>query len=925
MKKKVLYAIAAVILGQATVQAQCSWTASISSSAPQNSCAGTTVTLTAVTTSTVGPWVKKAFVGSAAPSAVDFQGVGFSVNGNGYIVKNGGQVWKYDPLADAWTQKNNFPGVARPYAIAFSIGSKGYYGTGGYGTSGSPLRSDFWEYTPATDTWVQKTNFPGGIRSGAVAFTINGKGYVGLGSASSGLKNDFWEYNSQSDSWQQKTNFPGTARSGAVGFGIGTLGYIGTGQDASGLKKDFWEFNTATNTWQQKADYAGMARTSAVGFAVSGKGIIGAGSTAINSLSSEFWTYSPLSNTWTMEEGSNYNTTNAFCFVINNKAYYGGGYDYYNDDQESFYEYKPLSYVWSTGATTKSIAVTTGGTYEVTVTSPDGCSDYNYKIISIENPSFTISGSSAICKGFATTLTGVGSSSYTYLWSANAGGAATKTVQVAPATTTVYTLTATSGNCVTAHTHTLTVYNTPTITVTGPDSICFGKSAVLTASGAQSYNWSTNETTNSVTVSPASSTFYFVEGVDLHGCYATEVVSLTVLSKPVLSISGPASVCKGNSIVLTVSGATTYSWSANAGNAFTNSVSVTPSVSTTYSVVGTNAYGCEGSTRKTITVLQPPVLAISGVNAICKNESTVLTATGGITYAWSANAGSATTSQAAVTVSATSTYTVVGQGSNGCTGNATKTIVAIDLPVISISGADVLCRGNTTLLTASGASTYSWSSNAGSVNTSTVNLHPSSTTSYTVSGTQNGCSNSTIKIITVHNLPAVSISGVSYMNEGQHTTLTATGAVSYVWSANAGGVTTYTADVVPHIVGTVYYSVIGTDANGCSKEWTHTIIAGAPLERKGFFSDDHSSLSDTTTVFGLYPNPATSLIYLQKKSNVNFASLHIYDNTGRLILTESVTQNLTPIDMSAFAQGLYYISVSSDTNEVLYRSRFIKQ
>src|SRR2546423_8607295 len=85
---------------------------------------------------------------------------------------------------DTWTQKADFGGTARSGAVGFSIGSKGYIGTGEnyidpYG------KNDFWEYDPVVNTWLQKADFGGAARYLAVGFSIGNKGYIGTGAADS--------------------------------------------------------------------------------------------------------------------------------------------------------------------------------------------------------------------------------------------------------------------------------------------------------------------------------------------------------------------------------------------------------------------------------------------------------------------------------------------------------------------------------------------------------------------------------------------------------------------------------------------------------------------------------------------------------------------------------------------------------------------
>ena len=80
----------------------------------------------------------------------------------------------------SWTQKASFGGGIRNGAVGFSIGSKGYVGTGNPGNS-QPATNDFWEYDPTTNVWTQKANIGSSGRLGAIGFSIGNKGYLGTG------------------------------------------------------------------------------------------------------------------------------------------------------------------------------------------------------------------------------------------------------------------------------------------------------------------------------------------------------------------------------------------------------------------------------------------------------------------------------------------------------------------------------------------------------------------------------------------------------------------------------------------------------------------------------------------------------------------------------------------------------------------------
>jgi len=92
-----------------------------------------------------------------------------------------------------WVQKMNFPGQKRYCAVGFSIGNKGYIGTGN--AKGNKIYKDFWEYDPAASSWTRKADIPGGARFCAVGFAIGNKGYIGTGYYNTGQYfQDFWEF-----------------------------------------------------------------------------------------------------------------------------------------------------------------------------------------------------------------------------------------------------------------------------------------------------------------------------------------------------------------------------------------------------------------------------------------------------------------------------------------------------------------------------------------------------------------------------------------------------------------------------------------------------------------------------------------------------------------------------------------------------------
>ncbi len=294
-------------------------------------------------------WVQKANVGGPGREYA----VAFSIGNKGYIATGydgfdgRDDLWEYDPATDTWTQKASVPIGGMDYAIGFSIGNKGYICSGG-GTT-----DDFWEWDQASDTWTQRAHFPGGWRALAIAFSIGNKGYMGLGNNMTGDAHDLWEWDGDTasptfDTWTQKANFIGGSgtRREAVCFSIGTKGYVATGSAPLLGYRELWEFEGDTNspnynTWTQKANFGGTGRYSAAGFAIGTKAYVGTGddggSTGIRD---DFWEWDQPSNTWTQKPnfagGARYI---AVGLAIGNKGYIGTGNNYGPSYLNDFWEY----------------------------------------------------------------------------------------------------------------------------------------------------------------------------------------------------------------------------------------------------------------------------------------------------------------------------------------------------------------------------------------------------------------------------------------------------------------------------------------------------------------------------------------------------------------------------------------------------------
>ena len=448
-------------------------------------------------------------------------------------------------------------------------------------------------------------------------------------------------------------------------------------------------------------------------------------------------------------------------------------------------------------------------------TSSDTCSGIDTVIVYVNPlPVVTAGADISVCFGNSATLNASGAT--TYLWSTTA---TTTSISVAPTSSSTYTVTGTDVNgCSKTDSATVFINSLPIVSAGADVSVCFGNSATLSASGAITYLWSTTATTTSISVAPTSSSTYSVTGTDVNGCSKTDSATVFINSLPVVSAGADISVCIGNSATLTASGATTYLWSTTAT---TTSIFVAPTSSSTYTVTGTDANSCSNIDSARVFINPLPVVNAGADVSVCIGNATTLAGNGGQVFIWSpaATLNNPNISNPVASPTLTTTYTVVATDTNLCSNTDTVNVTVLSLPVVITSNDTSICARDTAFLFASGGISYLWSPSA-TLNNSTVSnpiATPTTTTNYTVTlvGT-NSCNNSDSVKVNVNALPSVDAGSNSVLCPGDSVSLTATGGINYIWSPTWGLSSTTLSNPHANPSSATTYSVVGTDANGCS-------------------------------------------------------------------------------------------------------------
>lgn len=449
---------------------------------------------------------------------------------------------------------------------------------------------------------------------------------------------------------------------------------------------------------------------------------------------------------------------------------------------------------------------------------------------------------------------------------------------------------------------TLLIKENPEVHIIGADSLCADQLSAVTASGADSYVWSTQSTSLSIVVQPGRS--YWLKGTAANGCSTTDSITVRSLQVPVVSIEGPTEACYGDNVVLTATEGYSYHWSDGSSNSTlpiyatesdtyqvtavnvhdcyataTASLTVYPVYDTSISVIcctndlpylyhghsftqnGTyevhlsTVHGCDSVVHLTLTILESPYAIISGITDICPGSSTSLSANGNGTFRWSTGA-----TRSPITVNTPGWYVLTVTATNGCKAYDSVEVAHLPLPNVTISGSNSVCRGSELLLMASGAYSYNW--NTG-VMGPVLSVTPTQTTSYVVTGTSDrGCTATATHIVSVKAVPVANITGPNAICQGSTAVFTASGGTSYLWSTGAT-----TASV--QLTNAQQYTVEVSNQYGCtataSKSLEVNVLPTVSIVGQDYFCEGGSttlSAVGTGVLSYLWNNSAVGQSYV---------------------------------------------------------------
>jgi len=501
-----------------------------------------------------------------------------------------------------------------------------------------------------------------------------------------------------------------------------------------------------------------------------------------------------------------------------------------------------------------AVTAAASGTYTLSATNSCGTTTNTVSVTINTPPTGVSAGSnSPVCVGSPLNLSGSATGATSWSWSGpNSFSSAIQNPSIGSVTAAAagtYTLSATNACGTTTSTVTVVVGDVPSAVSAGSNSpVCAGNALNLTgsATGATSWSWSGPNSFSSALQNPsigattvAAAGTYTLSATNACGT-TTSTVTVTINTTPTgVSASSNSPICSGATLNLngSATGATSYSWtgpnSFSSGILNPSIVGATVAATGTYTLSATN--GCGSSTGTvSVTVNATPTVTASATSlTICEGNTTNLNAIGATTYTWTPNIALSATTGSPVIANPTSnvTYTVVG--TTGACSSAPQTLAITVNPTPTITASASLtsiCNGGSTILSASGASSYTWTpSTALSATTGTpVTATPTSSISYAVTGANGGCNSAPITLnITVNPTPtvAIAVTGISpAVCSGDTVGMIASGANTYTWSPSTGLNATTGVHVVATPAVSTTYTVTGTTAAGCFSTATQIIV-----------------------------------------------------------------------------------------------------
>ncbi|MFN5518551.1 MAG: PKD domain-containing protein [Bacteroidota bacterium] len=386
-----------------------------------------------------------------------------------------------------------------------------------------------------------------------------------------------------------------------------------------------------------------------------------------------------------------------------------------------------INYLW---APSVSLSSSTGSsvlaspsvntTYTITGTDVNGCTSVtvgSVELLAVPTL-FVNTDSLAACTGEIVTLLSVGADSYEWFPQIGLSNYTSNAIQATVSTNITYTVIGYNTNgCSDTASISLTPLETPMLAY-DDTVICYGDSATLHVSGANSYQWFPSSGLSQTTIpNPIFygnvSSNYIITGTSANGCTAIVPMQIIVQPLPIANAGPDTIICLGDTIQLYGGGGIYFEWTPSLflnSNSIFNPI-VIPTENITYTLSVSDNFGCKNRDDLEITLYKPFVINAVPDISICENSTIQLGVEGGYTYVWSPPYGLDNIySPYPYCTSIQNTTYIVSSYDGQCFSSSDTVIVNVIPPPVIDAGADIVAAaGETIQLNAyTNASDYYW-------------------------------------------------------------------------------------------------------------------------------------------------------------------------------------------------------------------------
>jgi hypothetical protein len=571
--------------------------------------------------------------------------------------------------------------------------------------------------------------------------------------------------------------------------------------------------------------------------------------------------------------------------------------------------------------TVTNVTAAAAGLYTLIVSTANCTSTPVTASVTVNSTSVNITASPfAICTGGTTTLTAVGTAT-SYVWSTSA---ITNSIVVSPASATVYSVTGTgTTGCTAGASYSLSI-TSPTINAVGASVCSPGTTTISVNAFANNVNWYATPTS---TTTIATGTAYVPPTAVNTVTYYAEAYSTPSNSLFVSSAAGNSSA--GNMFdIVALDNIEINGFDVHVGTAtYTLQVWYRPGSYATFtnSTAGWTMAGTTTITGMGSGNITPVPMTISVPMSAGQTYGFCVTLTGSTMYytngttvgsVWAANSdlqllqgnGGAYFNY---NFSPRCFNGVVKYSKAGCISPLVPVVLTVNQnPTVTISASNgTICAGNTSTLTASGATTYSWNTSA---TTTVITVSPSSTTIYTVTGDNSGCTGTETVAVNVNALPSLTLTAAqtTVCTNGPTVTLTGSPAGGAYSGTNVSG-NVFTPGASAGTFNPVYSYT--SPVTGCSNTTSASIVVSTctGLDKISGFKG-----------LSVYPNPTAGEITIELNNGMD-KTVQVTDLTGRIIFTAKTTKDKLNVSLNEFANGVYFVKIQS--NEVVEIVKVVKQ